>query len=614
MDSGRLRIAAAASAAFLLLAASEAADIEPRWPVGPDKAVQAADIPGSAVQALSLRPAEDGSVFLGWLGPVYSEVDVQKLKKTGARLWGAAGITVRSGRACFPAGDARIHAGGPVDLLPASDGGLTVAWTESASGSRDLRVQRLDDEGLPLYGPGGTVLFSGVPTVPARGLVDSTWVDSSMAAVLADGKDGVHAVAVSSEEPAGGLRYRHVSGKSRTGEADADLVIDGSAGEKRTPVLAALPDGGLAVLWWNDGAVRLQVLDAAVPRLAEGGVEVRAGAGTSWPALRATGTAKRPLLLLTLLLADGEARLLLLEADGSVLRDEACFPASTGLEEAPVVATVGGLVDGLPEGIDLHGILPGDPRGCVRSVRWPGGHWQGPEAVPPPLSVGAGQTGAIGGPLWAWDLGNGTDGRLVGFRETTVGKDLVPRLGPWVALCPGRDDGTRLAVGGKWLTLAWVDPVGGTLDAARAVLRKSGREIPLTPRVTTLRVLGAASPVRVEASLPGLRLPRPESAGDLRMLLGGEGGVVATLSITAATRGPRGAWIADLKDVATGATGKVSTGYYGKGIFVEADGVPLDAQDRALYLRLVDRGTAVSGALVLRSLPGGDRVFAPGEE
>src|SRR5262245_36191558 len=129
-----------------LVAASFAADVQPRWRLGPRKAVPVAALPGSAAQALSLRPQRDGSVLVGWLGGAPDAVVVQKVSAAGAPLWGPAGVEVRSGVPCLPAGDARIHAGGPVDLLPAARGGAWVAWSEG-SGAREVRIQRIDGRG-----------------------------------------------------------------------------------------------------------------------------------------------------------------------------------------------------------------------------------------------------------------------------------------------------------------------------------------------------------------------------------------------------------------------------------------------------------------------------------
>lgn len=83
-----------------------------------------------------------------------SALRVHRLDGSGATMWGAQGVTVRTGSLLAPLDGGQMVADG--------SGGIYVAWTDGRSGATDVYAQHLDASGTPQWTSGGV----GVCTAP----------------------------------------------------------------------------------------------------------------------------------------------------------------------------------------------------------------------------------------------------------------------------------------------------------------------------------------------------------------------------------------------------------------------------------------------------------------
>jgi len=99
-------------------------------------------------------PDGAGGAFIAWIDARDSaatglDIWAQHLSSEGVRLWGDSGVPVAS-----IAGDQRLSS-----LLATGDGGVLVAWNTDET-FPPPRVQRLDANGAPLWGPSGVAVTS----------------------------------------------------------------------------------------------------------------------------------------------------------------------------------------------------------------------------------------------------------------------------------------------------------------------------------------------------------------------------------------------------------------------------------------------------------------------
>ncbi|MCK6478883.1 MAG: hypothetical protein L6R43_01685 [Planctomycetes bacterium] len=602
----------AAAAAALLLVPAGAAVRTSGWPDAPGDGLRAAVLgAGEAAADLSLEPGRRNDLFLAWTEGPGSLLRVQRLTDAGAPAYGASGAVVRAGgglgiAGTRPAGDAR----GPFELLPATDGGVLVAWTEASETGRALRVQRLGSAGETLFAAGGVPLLDGLGP------------DGGDAAVCGDGSDGAAAAGVIGEDGKGFARVNRVGPQGTTVWPVPGLALDAAPDPKSGPSVAAFPGGETAVCWRrDDGAgLRFQVVDSTGFRLPAGGVALGPSSDGA-PGMRSAGSFL-PGSMLVAHRFSGTVLVKLVGFDGAVVRDEAA--GSTTLAGPPLVTAVNAQIGGLPEGIEVKGVRTDGT--AVRFVRDLTGAWRAVETLSPPGGVPEGVPGALGGPGWFFDLGASDlspAGLAAGYRfgvpETGT---LDPSLGPWLALAPGATGFLRCAVGGPWVWSAWVDGSGSAdavvaarsgafggqdvLDARGLLLRKATVTRPAAGSGT----VNAQAP---EAALPGTRDPetgRTALPSEFRLRIGSERGTTASLSLASWKGSKSLSWKAAVSGPG-GMAGTVSAGPSGRGIRVKVKGIPTDPAERVLWIRvdLDDRSQAATVLLAPKGRTGAKGIF-----
>jgi hypothetical protein len=122
---------------------------------------------------------------------------------------------------------------GPTSVAALGNGGALVSWHVfgDASGRLDVQVQRVDASGAPV----------GAPALVATGPSDQGYASSA-------GLSGGGAVVVWRDNAAQSIRMQRfdVSGVAAGGEVRVDA---GASGDRFTPVVAGLADGGFVVAW-----------------------------------------------------------------------------------------------------------------------------------------------------------------------------------------------------------------------------------------------------------------------------------------------------------------------------------------------------------------------------
>lgn len=113
-----------------------------------------------AVMPLAAAPDEAGSAIVAW--EAGSDLMVQKIDRSGKKLWGSQGILLS--RTAFRKDDAvdRLPPFAPIALASDGGGGAIIAWVDSREVVRTqyagnygrLMAQRIDDSGRPLWGDG----------------------------------------------------------------------------------------------------------------------------------------------------------------------------------------------------------------------------------------------------------------------------------------------------------------------------------------------------------------------------------------------------------------------------------------------------------------------------
>jgi len=175
------------------------------------------------------------------------------------------GVAVRSGGQVVP------------KIVATPDGGAYVGWFDNATGNFDVRLQRLDPAGNPVWGPDG-LLVSNHPSM-------SFIVDWDM---IAD--SGGNAVLVFSDIRAGGdldvYAYRIAPDGTFVWGPDG-VTISANADFEPDPRVAQASDGDFVVVWptlpdATDGHLMMQRLapDGSL-RLAPGGIAVAGEVGES---------------------------------------------------------------------------------------------------------------------------------------------------------------------------------------------------------------------------------------------------------------------------------------------------------------------------------------------
>ncbi len=619
MRTTPLRALPAAAAVLALLLPGRAATITPGWPKGANEGfLVAALAPGEGAADLSLAPGTDGSLFVAWSEAAGDVFRVQRVLDSGARGFGSSGTLVRSGSGIEvrPASGRRAADGrGPYDLFPTSDGGVLVAWCERGVVGRDLRVQRLDAGGAPLFAGDGLALLPGLPDD-----------DTTVVALAADGADGLFAVGVHADDGTGPVRFQRARSSGDLAFPSPGSPVDASPEPKSAPGVARFLDGTAAVVWsrGTPADLRFQIVDAFGPRLGFDGVSLGATGGPSpsapdrRPSLRVAGSAI-PGYVLVSHRADASARLLLVSAaGGTVLRDEKV--AAGDFAAAPEVTTINATVTGLPEGIELRGL--GTDGAALRFVRPLKGPWRAPEVVVPPAPAAPGAPGALAGPLWAFDLGErsvaGTDVRVLAYRHSIADRALNPALGPWLAAAPGPADPARIAGGDPWVFTAWVAPNAGTKAVFAARQGASGAHDLLDAggfRAKTVTVLrpasgtGTITAVAPEVTLP--TFPAPATPATIVVRAGSERGTLAVLDLVSFTGKKNLAWTATLAGTG-GVTGILRAGAIGHGARLVLKGLPLDAAEEVAVLRIEVDGTPEAAAVLLKPNKSGTRAVFKG--
>ena len=568
------------------------------WPDGPGVGLRATTLPaGSAAADLSIEPGRQSDLFLAWSESSGTVLRVQRLTDAGLPAFGASGVVARSGGGLDFAGTRRGgDARGPYDLLPTTDGGVVVAWTENSILGRDLRVQRFGPAGETRFAAGGVVVLEGLGP------------DGEDAAVSADGTDGASAAAVFGEQGKGFLRFNRVRGSGALSWPVPGIPLDSASDAKQGPAVALLPGGETAVCWRRDGGagLRFQVVESSTLRLPDGGAAL--GDSTDGRvSLRAAG-AFLPGAMLLAHRFSGTVLVKLVDAFGTVVRDEAAGPGS--LSGPPDITAVNVVVGGLPEGIEVKGVR-GDGT-AVRYVRELAGAWRLEEEIAPPVPALGGGAGALFGPGWFFDLGPSEGGgRVAGYRFGAPSPDtLDPALGPWLAVAPGETSFVRCAATPAYVFSAWVDGSGSSdavvaaragsfggqdiLDARGLLLRKATVKRPAagTGSVT------AAAP---EAALPPARDPAPGKAAEparFRLRVGSEGGTTGDLALLTWKGTKSLSWKATAAG-AGGMTGTVKAGPSGRNLKVTVKGFPADAGERVLWLRVDLDGKSLAGTVLL---------------
>lgn len=96
-------------------------------------------------------PMTGSSAVISWCdrrdGNIYAPF-VQKISSTGQLLWGEGGIQITTGK----------HNASEQCLTSDREGGVVVGWVEYKNGNHEIFIQRVDGDGLRLWGPKGIKL------------------------------------------------------------------------------------------------------------------------------------------------------------------------------------------------------------------------------------------------------------------------------------------------------------------------------------------------------------------------------------------------------------------------------------------------------------------------
>ena len=153
-------------------------------------------------------------------------------------------------------------------VAPTSDGGAYVSWFDSISNGFDLRLQRLDAQGVELWSHGGVlVLDRSFSSTQDYGLdVD---VDGNALLVARDDSGAGVQITASQVSPSGTLLW-----------GAGGITLTNTTGFVAAPKIAGTSDGGAVVAWSQDASAMLQKLDASGTTLWGGGLSLTPAAGT----------------------------------------------------------------------------------------------------------------------------------------------------------------------------------------------------------------------------------------------------------------------------------------------------------------------------------------------
>jgi hypothetical protein len=207
-----------------------------------------------------ISPDGQGGVFLIWEDGRSGDIDIygQRISSGGIPAWAAAGVPIVT---------ADGNQWSPV-LAPDGAGGFFCAWIDDDMGMKwQLKVQRLDKDGRPLWGQAGLTVYPS----------DRRQSDLSMAA---DGKGGV---ILSWNEPRSGylavFAQRFATDGSRLWQEGGVPVAEDNW-DQAAPIMAPDGKGGCLLAWKSrrsdlTWAVSAQRLDSKGAPLWKAGTERR---------------------------------------------------------------------------------------------------------------------------------------------------------------------------------------------------------------------------------------------------------------------------------------------------------------------------------------------------
>ncbi len=252
-----------ATLSILILLTSSASRGASAWPVTPT---------GSAIstafsdQHLPVSiPDGAGGAIIAWADLRSGQYDIyiQRIGPAGQPLWNPAAIAL-----CSASG----HQVAPV-LCSDGAGGAIVAWEDDRTGAADIRAQRIDANGTPLWTP------NGVPVCLAGD-------DQVEPAILADGVGGaIIAWTDLRKVTESDLHAQRVDGSGSRLWAVNGIAVASNTGDQYGPRLALAGANGAIVTWSDTRAITRQDVYAAHVTLTgttpwtAGGVRVAMTAG-----------------------------------------------------------------------------------------------------------------------------------------------------------------------------------------------------------------------------------------------------------------------------------------------------------------------------------------------